>query len=59
MRKSVDEKIKRISRSKFFIDDVALRIYSSAEHLANSIVDMYQISEEEINQYSKTVERDY
>ncbi|HGY54948.1 MAG TPA: hypothetical protein ENK44_04555 [Caldithrix abyssi] len=47
------ERMKIISHIKYFSDDVALRTYSSAEHLANSIVSMYQISKEKIKPYSK------
>ncbi len=39
--------------SRFYIDDIALRLYSAGEHLAEAIVDMLEISKNELKQYDK------
>ena len=39
--------------SKFYVDDIALRLYSSAEHLAESIKDMLEISNQELKPFEK------
>jgi hypothetical protein len=39
--------------TRFYADDVALRLYSAGEHLANAIVDMLEIEEEELKPYKK------
>ena len=37
--------------SRFYADDVALRLYSAGEHLANAIVFMLEITKEELKSY--------
>ncbi|MCK5843106.1 MAG: hypothetical protein KAG97_00275 [Victivallales bacterium] len=36
------------SLCKFYLDDVALRLYAAAEHLANGIISMLEIDESDI-----------
>jgi hypothetical protein len=36
---------------RFYMDDVALRLYSAGEHLAEAIVDMLEIREDELSPY--------
>lgn len=38
---------------RFYADDVALRLYSAGEHLANAIIMMLEITDEELNPYKK------
>lgn len=38
--------------SRFYLDDVALRLYSASEHLAAAIVDMLELTDEELRPYS-------
>jgi hypothetical protein len=40
--------------SRFYSDDTALRLYSAGEHLANGIIMMLEISEQEIEPYKQT-----
>ena len=37
----------------FYADDVTLRLYSAAEHLANAIISMMKISEDQLKKYRK------
>ncbi len=37
--------------SRFYTDDTALRLYSSGEHLADAIIDMFEVSNDEIGKY--------
>lgn len=39
--------------SKFYADDVALRLYSAGEHLANAIIFMLEIPKEDLERYRK------
>ena len=39
--------------SRFYTDDIALRLYSAGEHLAEAIVDMFEISQQELAPYKK------
>lgn len=38
---------------RFYADDVALRLYSTGEHLANGIILMLEITDEDLNPYKK------
>jgi hypothetical protein len=43
---------------RFYADDIALRLYSAGEHLAEAIVDFLEINEQELNPYrNKKVSR--
>jgi len=39
--------------TRFYADDVALRLYSAAEHLANAIISMLEIKEKDLTPYKK------
>ncbi len=39
--------------SKFYADDVALRLYSAGEHLANALVFMLEVSKHDLERYQK------
>lgn len=39
--------------ARYYAEDAIIRLYSASEHLANSIIFMLEISEEELNKYKK------
>jgi len=39
--------------SKFYADDVALRLYSAGEHLANALLFMLEVSKHDLDRYKK------
>lgn len=39
--------------SKFYADDVALRLYSAGEHLANAIIFMLELTKSDLERYKK------
>lgn len=47
-------KMAAIYFAKFYSDDIALRLYASAEHLANAIMAMLEIDRKEINKTRKS-----
>jgi len=42
-----------VQRSKFYIDDAALRLYAAAEHIANFIQNFWAIESSKLEQYKK------
>lgn len=38
---------------KFYSDDIAVRLYSASEHLANAIINFYEIKIEDLKKYKK------
>jgi hypothetical protein len=57
--KQVDQRdqIAALYFTRFYADDVALRLYAAGEHLAAAIVDMLEINQENLTRYKKTVSR--
>lgn len=47
------DQMSEISHIKFYADDVALRLYSAGEHLANSIINMFNLSKHDLKPYKK------
>ena len=52
-KREVPDERAAISFSQFYADDIALRLYAVGEHLANAIVCMMEIKEQDLEPYRK------